>query len=481
MDALRRSGPSPNDAPSAVPTPAPQARTRAPGQPPRRAMFESLRIRDFRLLWTANLGANLAMQMQMTARGWLIYDMTKSEMALIWVTLSFMLPQVVFSLAGGVLADRLHKRTIMVAAQSMNVVATLAMGTIILAGQINFWWFIAFGVFNGTVLSFSMPARSSMIPEIVGQESLVNAMAMQSMVFNLSRILGPMIAGFVIWIFAARQQTSTFGVAIIYYVICALYVVAVACTARVRHKGAPLQRGPSSPLQDIAEGLRYMRDEKLILGLMMLGFVPMTFGFTASSLMPAFNHVVVRGGPAELGMLTGVMGAGALFASLLLARFGDIGYKGRTMFITGFVWAAALGLFSFSSHLAPALTFCAVMGLCGAVFGNLSGTTMQLAMRPEVRGRVMSIMMMTNGMMPLGVLPMSFIAEHYGIGLALGIAAALLAASLIGLQRWFPDLQRIDKGHGDNVYLGARNAPRSVASGESTNPAALSGAAGGEQ
>ena len=428
------------------------------------AMFESLRIRDFRLLWTANLGANLAMQTQMTARGWFVYDLTKSEVALVWVTLSFMLPQVVFSLAGGVLADRVHKRTIMVAAQSMNVLATLVLGTVLITGHVNFWWFIVTGALNGTVLSFSMPARSTIIPEIVGQKSLVNAMAMQSMVFNMSRIIGPALAGLVIWIFAAGHKSSAFGVAIAYYFISAMYLCSVVCTAMVRHSGAPLQRRqPTTPLQDVTEGLRYMRDEKLILGLMMLGFVPMTFGFTASSLMPSFNHNVIAGGAAALSMLTGAMGAGALCASLMLARFGDISFKGRVMFITGAIWAVTLSLFAFSSVWIAALACCAVLGLCGSIFGNLSATTMQLAMRPEVRGRVMSIMMMTQGMMPLGVMPMGLIAKHYGISISLALAGAFLGLSLIGLNYCFPNLKRIDKGHGDNIYVGTRPSVQSVA------------------
>ena len=152
------------------------------------------------------------------------------------------------------------------------------------------------------------------------------------------------------------------------------------------------------------------------------------------------------------------MGAGALCASLLLARFGDISVKGRVMFITGFIWAVTLSLFAFSSYWIAALACCAVLGLCGSIFGNLSATTMQLAMRPEVRGRVMSIMMMTNGMMPLGVMPMGFIAKHYGISASLALAGTFLGLSLIALNYYFPDLKRIDRGHGDNVYVGARPA-----------------------
>ena len=118
-------------------------------------MFQALVIRDFRLLWIANLIAAFAMQMQMVARGWLIYDLTSSPLALTWVILSFMLPSFVFSLWGGVIADRVRKKPIMIVAQLVNAAATVALATIVYLGEVTFWHFIYFGLFNGTVMSFS--------------------------------------------------------------------------------------------------------------------------------------------------------------------------------------------------------------------------------------------------------------------------------------------------------------------------------------
>jgi len=228
-------------------------------------MFESLRIRDFRFLWVSNLAATFAMQMQMVARGWLIYDMTSSPLALTWVMLSFMLPSFVFSLAGGVIADRMHKKWIMVGSQVMNTGATVVLAFIIYAGDVTFWHFIYFGLFNGTILSFSMPARSSVIPEIVEKSSLVNAMALQSATWNLSRVLGPTLAGVLIAWFAGGDTTSATGVGIVYFVIAALYAISVLCTVMIHYLGAPADRGHTTMIADVAEGFRYMRTERLIL------------------------------------------------------------------------------------------------------------------------------------------------------------------------------------------------------------------------
>ena len=414
-------------------------------------MFESLRIRDFRYLWVANLGTSFAMQMQMVARGWLIYEMTSSPMALTWVMLSFMLPSFIFSLAGGVIADRFHKKTIMVLSQLLNGAATLMLATIVYSDNVTFWHFIYFGLFNGTVLSFSMPARSAVIPEVVGQDSLVNAMALQSATFSLSRILGPALAGALIAVFAGGDTTSTEGVGIVFFVIAGLYLVSVFATIQLHYEGNPAPRGASTPLEDIAEGFRYMRDEKLILGLLIMGFVPMTFGWSASFLLPAFNQDVLNGGPDSLGLLMTGMGVGALGGSLLLARLGDFSKKGRFLFVTSYCWAIALAAFAMSSSAYFAIAMMAVCGFFSSLFGALNMSIVQLAIRPEIRGRVMSIMMMTHGLMPLGLIPISGLAEFVGIDVALLTGAFLLALSMLLLGYFYPDLKRIDRGHGEKT------------------------------
>ncbi|MCH7743912.1 MAG: MFS transporter [Proteobacteria bacterium] len=419
-------------------------------------MFDSLRIRDFRFLWVSNLCASFAMQMQMVARGWLIYDMTSSPLALTWVMLSFMLPTFIFSLAGGVIADRLQKKPIMIVSQILNAMATLLMAYIIFSGQITFWHFVYFGLFNGTVLSFSMPARSAVIPEVVGQEKLVNAMALQSATFNLSRILGPALAGGLIALFAAGDITSTLGVGIVFFIIAGLYLLSVLATSMLHYVGSPLESNKASPIDDIKEGFRYMRDEKVILGLLIMGFVPFTFGFSASFLLPAFNKDVIGGGPDDLGLLLTSMGVGALFGSLILARLGDFSGKGRVMFHSAYLWAISLAGFAISENLVVAMIMGAMTGLFGSVFGALNMSIVQLAIKPEIRGRVMSMMMMSFGLMPVGVIPVSVLAEYVGIDVALMFAAVMLAASMLLLDYLFPDLRRIDKGHGENMLLGQK-------------------------
>lgn len=415
----------------------------------KRGMFASLRVRDFRLLWVSSLAASFSMHMQMVARGWLIYDMTASPMKLTWVMLSFMLPSVLFSLAGGVLADRVHKKSVMIGGQVLNTLATTLLATIVFTGDVTFWHFIYFGLFNGTVLAFSMPARMAMVPEIVGRDSLVNAMALQSATFNLTRILGPALTGVMIAAMLGAGMSVTGAVGMVFYAIALLSLVSVFATSQLHYRGAPAAASQGGAIADIVEGFRYTRNDRIVLGLLIMGLVPMTFGFTASLLLPAYNKDVLQGGPDDLGLLTTAMGAGALIGSLTLARYAHAGSKGRLMFATSFAWALFLGIFALSRNFYLSMAAAALSGLCGALLGSLNMAVTQLSIREEVRGRVMSIMMMSQGLMPVFVIPISLLAEVTGIGLALFASAVLLFASMVWMGVAFPELRQIDKGDGE--------------------------------
>ncbi len=410
-------------------------------------MFDALGIRDFRLLWIANLVASFAMQMQMVARGWLIYDITSSPLALTWVILSFMLPSFVFSLWGGVVADRMRKKPIMIGAQLLNTAATVLLATIVYLGEVTFWHFIYFGLFNGTVLSFSMPARAAVVPEIVPKQVVVNAMALQSAMFSVSRVAGPALAGVLIAWFAGGDNTSATGVGMIFYIIAALYLVSVAATALLRYSGDPTPRPRARMRDDIAEGFRYMARERIVLGLLVMGLVPMMFGFAPSFLAPAFNKDVLGGGPETLGYLMTAMGVGSLVGALTLARLGDIGSKGKVLFAASFAWALGLAGFALAQTLLFAAAFGILIGAFGSLVGSLNMSVVTLAIKPEIRGRVMAIMMMTHGLMPLGMIPIAAAAEFIGIGVALFASAVLLALSMSVIAVLFPELRRIDKGH----------------------------------
>lgn len=411
-----------------------------------KGIFASLANRDYLRVWVGSLGANFAMQMQMVARGWLIYAMTSSPMALTWVLLSFAAPTLVFSLMGGLMADRLQKKRVLVLAQSINCLASLALAWIILSGQVTFWHFIWFGLLNGTVLALSMPARQSIIPEIVGENQLFNAMALSAAGMNLSRVLGPALAGVIIAVVAAGDTSSSFGVGVVFCIIAGLYLVSVLCLLNLNHAGNPPLAEHRTLLGDIIQSLDYIRHSRLLSALLLLSFVPLLFGMPIQFLMPAFNHDILQGGPDDLGLLLGAQGAGALFGSLLVARMDETRHKGRILLGICFVWACFLAAFAMSRSLVLALVMVALVGLCSSMFMAINMSLIQLAAAREMRGRVMSVLMMTFGLMPLGVLPVGALAESCGIDIALFASALLLALVTLVILFASPAIRNLDRG-----------------------------------
>lgn len=408
-------------------------------------MFTSLADRDFRFMWLGNLAATFAMQMQIIARGWLIYDMTGSAVYLAWVTLSFAAPMVLFSLMGGVAADRLTKKWLLTGAQTLNFLVTLALAALVLSEAVTFLHFMLFGAINGTILAVSMPARQSMVPEIVGEARLVNAVALNSASMNLSRILGPATAGGIIAVVAGGDSSSFFGVAVVFAVNAALYLLSALSLLMLRHQGRSTMTTRNSIRRDVADAFRYIVDNRLLRGLVLLTFIPLLFGMPIQALMPVFNEEVLGGGPEDLGLLLSAMGGGAIVGSLLLARLGDGGRKGAALLALAILWSLFLALFALSSRTPVALGLIGLVGLASSTFMSLNMSLVQLAVTPEMRGRVMSVIMMSFGLMPVGAVPISFIADHLGIAAALVVSAVALLITTMAVAASIPEIRGIDR------------------------------------
>ena len=175
----------------------------------------------------------------------------------------------------------------------------------------------------------------------------------------------------------------------------------------------------------------------------MLGFVPLTFGFSVTFLAPVFNQEALAGNASTLSLLLSATGIGALAGSLILARLGNIEEKGKLMFRTGYLWAVSICLFSTAQTIEAALILISLTGLFGAIIGSLNMGLTQLLVPDHIRGRVMSIMMMTHSFMPIGLIPISSIAESYGITLAIMLSGALVGLSLLAIRLWLPELNSI--------------------------------------
>jgi MFS family permease len=409
-------------------------------------IYQALEVPDFRWLWIGSLMSSFAMNMQIVARGWLVYTLTSSALDLGWVTIAFMLPTVLFSLAGGVVADRMPKRRVIALAQTLNCVATIVLGVIIFTDRVTFWDFIWFGAFNGTILALSMPARQAFAPELIPQKLIFTAMALNTTSWNLSRILGPALAGFMIAWVAAGDTSSTYGVGIVFFAIALLYFLSVVTILMVRKPGIVRQSTvQKSVRRDMGDAFRYVWEHPPVLGLILLSIVPFLFGMTVNTMLPAFNEDILGGGADDLGLLMSAMGLGAIAGSLLLAGISEFRNRAVWLFATCVGWGAFTSAFGLSQSFGLSVCLIAVIGFISSWNMSLNRGLLQLQVDDHMRGRILSVDMMSHGLMPLGVIPISIIAEYYSVATALVVSGICFVVLIFVLGAFSSSVRRVDE------------------------------------
>ena len=407
-------------------------------------IVSAIRIRNFTWLWIGSLGSSFAMNMQIIARGWYVYDLTSSAVDLAWVTVSFMLPTVLFSLYGGVIADRFSKKKIIVYAQAMNFIATAMMAVIIITERVSFWDFMWVGLFNGTVLALSMPARQAFVPDLIPERLIFTAMGLTTSGWNISRIVGPAFAGFLIAVIAEGDKTSSFGVGIVYFIIAALYLISALTMLLIDNPGSPAGTEKSGAVSEMKEGLLYVLERPPVFGLIILSVIPFLFGMSLNTLLPAFNQDMLAGQADDLGLLISMMGVGAIVGSLMMAAMGNIENKGRWLIASCLFWGLATSLFGLTTSQLMAMCVIVAFGWLMSWNMSMNRGLLQLQVDGHMRGRIMSIDMMSHGLMPLGVFPISIIADYYDVGTALFVSGIAFMIATIGAFLFMPAVRQTD-------------------------------------
>jgi MFS family permease len=387
------------------------------------AIFESFLFRDFRWLWLGTFANFMAMGMQMMARGWLVLRLSNdSPLALSVVTIAFSFPMTFMSLIGGALADRIAKKYVIMASQAIGALATAVLATLDLTGLVRFWHLVATGVINGSMMAINVPSRHSIIAELVPEENLMNAISLNNSGMNLTRTVGPALAGVLI------VYIDTAGV---FYLISAFYVFSFLSVAMIRSTKKPEGNAHEGMVHDIFEGLKYAFRDPTLRGLAVALCMPIFFGFSLMYLLPAWAREALDVQPEGLGLLMMVMGLGSLAGSLALAALRNMSRRGAWVLVNGIFWGIAIAFFSKSSSYAMALPFLFLIGLISSVFMSLHMTLLQTYSSQEMRGRVTSIGIMSFGAMPLSALPFGAIAEKIGTTNALFFCGLMLLAFAI--------------------------------------------------
>jgi len=397
--------------------------------------LQSFQFRDFRWLWLGTFISFLAVMMQQITRGWLILRLTHdSPLALSLVMMAFGLPLTFASVLGGALADRFARKHIIMVSLTGNCVLTLLLATLDVTGVIRFWHLMVLGFANGTLAAFNMPSRQSLISDIVPETSLMNAISLNSAGMNTARILGPAVAGLLI------IYMDTAGV---FYLIAVIHAFSALCISMLGAGGKPANRSAQGVVTDIREGFRYAFGDSTLFGLVIMGLVPALFGFPYIALLPAWAREALNVQSDGLGLLMTSMGLGSVTGTLILASLGKIKRRGVFLLANSLVWGICLILFSRSTTYTTAIPFLFLVGLVSGVFMSLNMTLMQFYSSTEMRGRIVSMAMMTFGIMPLSAVPFGLLAEKVGTSGSLALSGLLLCLFTVTFRFAYPKFLKI--------------------------------------
>jgi len=397
------------------------------------ATFDALRNRDFRWLWLGRLASSATFEMSAVAQGWLVYHLTGSAFALGWVGAGWSISTLFLSLYGGVLTDRMEKRTLLLWTRAAMMVNSLVIGLLCTVGAIQVWHLVASSLFTGVLFAFLMPAQQAIVSDLVDRETLMNAVALNSVGMGLMGISCASLAGVMI---------ESVGVASVYYAMAGFYLLAVLTIVKLPK--IPIQRVVrASVWVDLLDGVRYLRASPVLLSILALGLVRVLFAMPYRTLMPAFARDDLGFDASGLGFLMSAPGAGALISALALCSLGDMPGKGKLLIISGVAMGVALALFVSVPSLAATLILVACVGAFNNNCMVMDGTLVQAYTDIAYRGRVLSVSMMMWGLTPLGTIPSGALADQIGVPWVIIVQGAMVALlfGIMGLLR--PEIKRL--------------------------------------
>lgn len=400
--------------------------------------FASFSERNFRWFYLAMLGQMAAMNTQLVLRGYVVFEITGSFTALGGIALASSLPMLFLGIFGGVLADRAPKKVVLQVGQFVSVLNALVMGLLILTDAIELWHLFAASLVQGTTMALMMPARQAMIPEVVGRDLLMNAVALNSAGMNLMRVLAPAAAGVLTW--AAGGGVS--GAGPVYIVMAALYFFAIVALAPLPRSEAVSEGSAKGGLGDLRDGFAYVRRDPTILAVLGVTLISAFLAMPYIQLLPGFVKDVLDGGPVELGLLTAVSGGGALFGALVIASLPERG-RGLLLLASAILLGVSLVVFSGSQAFWFAAIAIVFVGIGTAGRQAFSQILLHHYVENEFRGRVMALMMLQPGMMALGAFVIGVVAESAGIDVAMAALAITLAGVASALVLVSPRLRRL--------------------------------------
>ena len=389
--------------------------------------FTALQYRDFRLFWFGQIISLSGTWMQSVAQGWLVYSLTKSPFYLGLVAASGSLPILLFTLAGGIAADRFRKRNLLLLTQALSVLPAFLLGILTDINMITVWQVALLAAVLGTVNAFDIPARQSFLIELVGRDSLTSAIALNSAAFHGARMIGPVVAGITI---------ASLGLPACFYLNALSFVAVIIALSKMSIQGE-IRESSNGLFKDFIEGIRFVKSSYGISRIILLIAVFSLVGLPFITLLPVFAGEVLDAGAKGFGFLVGATGAGALAAALLLAFRGDIRDKGRFISIAALSASVSLLAFSLSKNIFISIPFLLVVGWGLVSFLATANSYIQLSAPDNLRGRVMSVFTLVFlGTAPIGNSLVGAMADYIGTPYTVSISAVIcIIASLLFAMR----------------------------------------------
>lgn len=396
-------------APATIPVP-----TAAPGL--RRWPPPALRVRTFRWYWLAQWPILLGTWMQVVALGYLVFNLTHSSTAVAVVAAADGLPAVFLSLLGGLLADRLPRRRILLVTQSVLGLSSAALAVLAITGHAGFWSIVAVAVIYGSADSVDLPTRQALVADLVDREAIVNAVALSSTAMSATRIIGPSLAGVLI---------ATAGPGVCFAVLAAAYLAPLTVLLTVIPDVRPLPRAlGSTALGDLAAGLRSVRRDPLVRGIVVIGAALAFLGVSYMPYLPVLARTQLGGGATVLGLLYSIGGIGGVVGGVVIATVGHAGGRRRLLVVGGGVYAASLFTLAHSSVLAVTLVALVGISFSFLAINTSLMTLLQTDVDPALRGRLLGVYATTfAGLQPLGTVMYAVLARVSGLFPGIGIGA----------------------------------------------------------
>jgi len=391
-------------------------------------VFTALKHQGFRRFWLGMVASVMGFQIMMVAQGWLVYELTDSKLFLGYLGLASGVPAIVLSLIGGVVADKVDQRRLLMLTQSISSLVMLTLATLVLLDMVQVWHLMVTAFLIGSIQAFDGPTRQAIFPHLIKREDMMNAVALNSMVWQGTRVLGPALGGIIIG--------TRLGIAPGFYAPFVGFLIMALMISTLRLP--PIKRAEgTSVVQDMAEGIKFVHTNRIFTFLIGMSFFNSMFGMSYIFLFPVFAKDIFETGASGLGFLSAATGIGGLLGTVTTASLGHFQRKGWLLLGGAVFFGVFLILFAITSSIFASLPLAMFLiflaGACTSIYMISILTTLQSLVPNELRGRVMGIYGMTYSVLPLGAMQAGGVAEFTSAPFAVALGGAVIIVLAVGM------------------------------------------------